>query len=299
MFQTFSIRHTLLLPLIATLMLACTEKIPVPDETPEQPLVSVNGIPITETDLNIQLNREEKDHDEMIKPGRNKELLENIILQELISQQALKLGLDSDPSYRKELKGMEAQVNARKRKRLTGLFRHDIWETTTISEQEATTYFAENESRLKTEVKVWKIMRRNEKEIRRDLADLASGTSFEEVAARRFPKLPQSMNKPWILDYLNWQQFPEVWWSALDEMEVGETSGIITTGQNHRFWIIKLIDRRQNPELDYQKNQARIKEILKQEKVEKRRQQSERELREQANIVYLKSVPIDQALGDE
>lgn len=297
-FQSRSILQFLLLALSAVLILSCSKQASVPDVIPKDVLATVNGVPITETDLIIQLIRSKKDHGEASKLDRNKKVLEGIIQRELSSRKALQLGLDHDPSYQEELKRMAAQHNAFKRNRLTALYQLDIWAKATASEEEARVYFEENESRIQTEVRVWKIQRGNEKEIRRDLDDLAAGMPFEEVAARRFADLPDSIGKPWELQkYLNWQQVPQAWRNALDEMDVGETSGIIT-GPKNRFWIIKLVARRNNPDLDYEKNQALIKQILTREKAEKLQQQSERELREQATIVYLKDPVIEQVLED-
>jgi parvulin-like peptidyl-prolyl isomerase len=130
--------------------------------------------------------------------------------------------------------------------------------------------------------------RRDSRKIEEDLKDLSSGASFEEVAKKRFPTLPTTGRRPWDLGYLRWQQVPKAWREVVDNLSPGTTSGIIS-GPNRRFWIIKLIDKRENPKLTFEDASPAIIEIIRSEKVEALRKRTQRELRERAQIVFLTS----------
>ena len=97
----------------------------------------------------------------------------------------------------------------------------------------------------------------------------------------------RSARKPWELGYLRWEQIPESWRDVVYGLSAGETSGVIR-GPNNRFWIIKLVDKRDNPAITYEAVKPRIMKMLTNEKVQRLSDQSNRVLREKAQIVYTK-----------
>ena len=143
----------------------------------------------------------------------------------------------------------------------------------------------ENAARIRTEFHVWQILGRKEGLIDRSLKELEQGKSFEEVARRLFPKLPKSAGTPWDLGYLRWKQVPKAWQSVIYDLNKGDVSDVIR-GPNNRFWIIKLIDKRENPEMTFENIKPTIMEVLKNAKIEKLRKQVEEDLRANANIVH-------------
>ena len=290
---------SLLLPLLATVAfgptLACgqsqststtnraTGTPPRPPRSAKDVLVTVNGTPICEADVRLAMKN--RSHGREIPPRHIKNVLEVIIQEELISQRAAELGLDTNPHYLDKLRQLEAQINAFKRKELSELFWLDISRRVEVSEAEARKFFAENAVRLGTEVHVWQILRRKEGLIQQALKDIDRGASFEEVARRQFPNLPEKAGQPWDLGYLKWKQIPGPWRSVVYDLEEGEVSGVIR-GPNNRFWIIKLIDRRRNPDITFESTKPVIVEVLKSEKIEELRKKTERDLRAKASIVY-------------
>lgn len=255
-----------------------------PPQSPKDVLATVNGTPIREADVSFTLSR--RGHDPEIPPEHRKDVLEAIIRRELIYQRAVELGLDANPSYQEKLRRMEAQLNAFKRNELSELFWREMAARTVISEAEAKKYFVENAARIRTELHVWQILLRKESLIDQALNDLKQGISFEEVAGRRFPQLPKMGGDPWDLGYLRWKQVPEPWHSVVYDLKKGEVSGVIR-GPNNRFWIIKLIDRRENPDITFDSIKATIMEVLKNAKIQELREQTDRDLRAKASIVYL------------
>lgn len=297
MFKTASV----LLPLLATMAFGPTPA-STHDQSPStasqaagtraQPsahtkdvLATVNGTPIGEVDVRFALSS--GGHKEHIPSEHRKNVLEVIIRRELIRQRAVALGLDANARYQEKLRRMEAQINAFKRKELSELFWRRIAGRAVVSEAGAERYFAGNAARIRTELHVWQILRRKKGLIDQDLIDLKHGTSFEDVAGRQFPKLPKTAGAPWNLGYLRWQQVPKAWRSVVYGLKKGEVSGVIR-GPNNRFWIIKLIDKRENPDITFESIQPTVMEVLKNAKIEELRAQTERDLRAKASIVYLK-----------
>ena len=270
--------------LASALTLSCNQE---PSSSTEGVVATVNGKPITDLDLLLNA-RKARGHQAAGTEADTKIILENIILQELASQRAVELGLDADPAYQEELRRLEAQVNALKRERLSeAFFQRGLIQKTQVSEAEARQYFAENTERLRTEIKVWQILRRDESQIQQAKNNLAQGMPFEDVAAKQFPNLPATVRKPWEMGYLRWNQVPEVWQSVIYDFKVGQTSDIIR-GPNNRFWIIKLIDKRENTDVTFEQIKPMIIDVLKNEKARRFREEIIRELRDKANIVYVK-----------
>jgi parvulin-like peptidyl-prolyl isomerase len=251
-------------------------------------LVTVNGVPIGKEDVRFVL-KSKRGHKGQETLTQAKDILKGIIQDELVYQRAIEIGLDADPNYQQELRKIEAQLNAFKRKELAKIFhRKQILKKVDVSDAEARQYFEKNVEWIKSEVHVWQILRRDSKEIEKDLEDLSSGSSFEEVARKRFPKLPTTGQRPWDLGYLKWQQVPQAWREVVYNLSPGSTSGIIS-GPNRRFWIIKLIDKQENPELIFEDVRPAIVEIIRSEKVETLRKRTQRELRERAQVVFFTS----------
>jgi len=263
---------------------SCNRSEPVP-AADAGVLATVNGVPITETDVLYETGNA-RQHQEDTPVDREK-ILQTIITRELAYRKALELGFDADPGYQEELGRMESQLNRLKRKELAEVFfERQVAGKAKVSDAEAREYFRQNETTIRSETRVWQILRRDERLIEEDLGDLRQGKPFEEVAGKRFENLLQMDRQPWDLGYLRWEQVPEVWWSVIGDLEAGDTSGIIR-GQGERFWIVRLVDRRQDPDTDYADVEPKIKVILKQKKMQQFREDVNHDLLEGARIVYV------------
>jgi hypothetical protein len=251
--------------------------------TPEV-LATVNGTPISRDDIIYRIRRT-KGHGELaLTEGDLKKLLDEIIQEELIYQQAMALGLDADPGYRQALARVMVQVNAYKRKKLSKVFfRREVTEKATISDAEAREYFAENAGRIRTELHVHRILKRKEADIQKIVQALEQGEPFESIARKQFPKLPQTAQKPWDMGYLEWKKIPEPWRNRLYALQVGAHSGILR-GPNSRFFIFKVVDRRENPDRTFADVEPAIKMILQIKKTHHLHQKALQELRDGAHI---------------
>ena len=107
-------------------------------QTPPSPasgvLATVNGVPITEEDVRYASARESA-HKTGGRAVTTKDLLEQIIQQELIYQRAVELGLEADAKYQEDLRKLEAQVKAFKRERLAQvLFQRETTKRAEVSD---------------------------------------------------------------------------------------------------------------------------------------------------------------------
>lgn len=281
--------------------LGCSARGPVKKRHTESPapdvLVTVNGHPITEEDLALKTrpSRHEagEDGDEpgddptaRLTAAQKKAQLETIVQQELEAQRAHELGLDQDPTYRQELSRLQASVDAFRRQRLVELYARHEREATKVTDADARRYFQENKEHLQTELHVLQILMRDERKIDEAHRAVQAGT-FEQVAAGMFPALPEGTRPPWDLGYLRYNQLPEPWRGVVDRLEDGGTSGIIR-GPRNRFWIVKVVERRRDPNIQFETWRANITEMLREERLVARRAETERSLRQKAKIRYIR-----------
>jgi hypothetical protein len=266
------------------LMVSCDRDQPSP-VLGEGVLATVNDVPVTEADIRFASARTGA-HGTEGAPTEKKEVLEDIIQQELAYQRAVELGLDRESAYQEQLAKIEAQVSAFKRSKLSAaFFQQEVAKRAAVSDEEARDYFERNAVQLRTEMHVWQILRRDSNSIEQALHDLVGGIPFQEVAGKGFPELPNLDRKPWDLGYLKWSQIPEAWRKVIQGLKIAETSDIIR-GPNNRFWIIRLVDMRENPAIVFGDAEPEIMKILRNEKQQKLQQEIQHELREPARIIY-------------
>lgn len=249
-------------------------------------LATVNGVPITEYDLK-QLSRRVV-HGEQVKPESSPVALETLVRNELVYQQALELGLDMNPEYRKKLNDIEAQVREFQRQQMEALFRDYVRSKAAVADSEAQDYFNRNSGKLQTTFHIWQIYYKGgEAEIVKAHKDIKSGIPFEKVAARRFPGLPRNMKAPWDLGYLHWSQIPPSWQDAIARLEPGQVSDIIK-GPGERFWVIKLVGKTADPKITFATEKERIVEFLKARKADELQASMLARMRSKSKIAFPK-----------
>jgi EpsD family peptidyl-prolyl cis-trans isomerase len=251
-------------------------------------LVTVNGVPIRASDLKYVLARDHRKK-KGVPAAKAKEVLDELIEQELARQRAEELGFDEDPEYVRKLRFMEAPLNDFKRTALRDLYyaKH-IGKQAKVDEAEAREHFKRNSELFKTEVRVFQILVRNdEAKIRAMKKELDEGAAFEEVAAQMFPKELPEGRKPWDMGYLRFDQVPAHFSHALENMKEGEVSGILR-GPKNRAWILELVDRRINDAITFESVQAPLTEALQTAKTAELRKQATELLRNKAKIVHVR-----------
>jgi peptidyl-prolyl cis-trans isomerase C len=227
-------------------------------------LATVNGVPITERDLAQRSKRAVMpgvpDHD------LSRNVVQTLVRDELIYQEAVRLGLDRYPEYRQKLADLQAQVRAFQRQEMAARYRTHVEGQAAVTDGEAREYFEANASRIRTRFHVLQILYKGDRsEIAKDEEDLKRGMPFEQVASRRFPGLPRDVKPPWDLGELYWHQLPQPWWDVVDRLEPGRISGVIQ-GENERFWLLELASKTVDPGITFETEKGRIVEILRHQK---------------------------------
>ena len=249
-------------------------------------LATVNGVPITERDVEHRskpaLMGGVPGHDA---PGN---VLQTVVRDELIYQKAVQLGLDREEEYLQRLENLEAQVRAFQRQEMSSRYRRYVQEHAAVTESEAREYFEKNASVIQTKFHILQIFLRGKyPEILNDHQAVKGGTPFEEVAWRRFAGFPREGKPPWDLGELSWHQLPPSWRGVVDRLEPGQVSDVIS-GENERFWMIKLAGKRVDPAITFATEKERIGEALRQKKADELHARMLAEMKDKASIVYSK-----------
>ena len=256
-------------------------KKPHPDVPAGKIVATVNGKILTELDLLTKLKTDS--HQDDLRPEYRKNVLELLVRDELVHQEVVRLGLDSDPGYAEPVRRMEAQLaQLRRNKAAEVYFRAEIMGKVEVTEEDARRFFEEQKARLGTELHLLQILRRSRASIDEAKAALDAGKSFEEVAQHDLVGVSPEQ-RAWDLGYLRWAQIPEAWQPVVEKLKPGEASGVLA-GPKDRFWIIKLVERRSTTP-DFAVEKAGLIATLKARRIEALRAEREQALRKQATIV--------------
>jgi peptidyl-prolyl cis-trans isomerase C len=242
-------------------------------------VATVGGEPITEADVGLV---REGGHGGA---GATSEAMavDDIVREQLAADRARALGLDDDPAYQAELHRRLAPIKAFERQRLSELYYRSLDADAKVDPAAVRAYFDQHETEIRTEIRVWQILDRDRAAIDQAAAQLAAGTTFEAVAGAKFPHLPTG-RPPWDVGYLRWNQVPAAWKPALAGMKPGDVSGVIA-GPRDRFWIIELVDRRQDPATTFETVRPVIEGLLRAERAQAARDAADQDLRAHARVV--------------
>lgn len=255
--------------------------------TSAEVLAKVNGAPITQLDVDIRLAADNHENAAPT-PEHKKTVLDTLVTREILAQKALAQGLDADPRYQDGLRKLEAQVAAFKRQELSELLlRKEGEKRSTPTDEDARAYFQKNEKQLRTQVHVLQILRRSENAIVEVRSQIDRGTSFEDAAKGLFPGLPEGQ-RPWDLGYLSFSKVPEQWRATVYDLKPGEMSGVLR-GPNERYWLIKLVDTREDTAMTFESVKDTLLADLKLNKMQRSREDLEKELRQGADVVMVAS----------
>jgi parvulin-like peptidyl-prolyl isomerase len=217
-------------------------------------LATVNGVAITEDDLNLRL---QAGHAGNITPQMREQALEDLIDEELLYQKGMKLGLDKDAKYQNALKVMEARMKAYKRAEMARMLKGSkIVSSVNVTNDDVKKYFAEHEAMIATDLHLLGIRFPDEGQAR-TASERMKSESFETVAREKFAHAPRGKAVPWDMGYLHWNQIPIEWVDAVYALKKGEVSGVLSS-QWSGTYIVKLVDRRKNPDAALERMSAGI-----------------------------------------
>lgn len=278
--------RTLTMCLGATVLsthVACTSA-PGPTAKSSAPVVArVNGVSLTEADVELALRSSAHVASAEMPPSeRRKGVIEGLIREELIRQKAVELGLEPEGAAADEVARLELQLAAARRRALNeAYFRQQIAAKAEPTDAQARAFFDANVSMIRSELHVWQILLRDEVQMAQAQRDLGEGVPFETVARRH---LPQGVGQPWDLGFLTWRQLPEPWRPVVEHLEPGEVSPLIR-GVGGRLWVLKLIERRMNPDLTFEHVKPQLFEDLKRRQLEQLALQVDQDLSAAAKVV--------------
>ncbi len=249
-------------------------------------LVTVNGVPITREEV-TSAARGPSSHGGSGAAETPEQTLDRLIGEELQSQQAMRRGLDREPGFRADLARAEASFREWRRSQLaTMLETQEQTARPAVSDADARAYYDANATRIRTEVHVEQILLRDEAAVARALAEVRGGAAFEEVARRQFAGIPDGAGHPWDLGWLRWNLVPAAWRDMAYTLPVGQTSNILR-GPNNRFWIIHVIERREQPELTFEAMRPAVLQVVQEERRLSQRLGASDALRRDAHIVFV------------
>lgn len=246
----------------------------------------VNGVPITELDLAQRVRQ--SGHDRSAAKADDPAVLETVIDDELVYERGVALGLGSDPRYQRKVAEMEAELATLKRREMADLvFAHEAKANATVSDADARAFYDKNTDRIRTSLHVEQLLYKGDRQAAiQALAEIRGGADFDDVAKKRFPTLPADRH-PWDLGFLRWEQIPDPWEDVVYKLQPGQVSDIIE-GAGDRYWIVKLVDKREDPATTFDATKARIVAVLERTRVAERRAEVVKKLRQEAKIDYRK-----------
>ena len=229
-------------------------------------LAKVNGTPLTEQDLTLASQPTGHGLEER-KTG-----LDHLIIEELFYQQGIKLGLDKDPSYQKQLKDLENKghgnaakspgfkryvANAMREEMARRILNTQIAAKVDVRVADAKQYYENNKTTISTDLHLGLLKYDTKGEADAALKRIRNGESFEAVARatdtgdkagteKEKVKPGAKAAKPsWDLGYLNWNAIPIDFVDTLYRMKPGEVSAVLGSPQGG-FQIVKMYGSRPN-----------------------------------------------------
>jgi hypothetical protein len=225
MVRMFSRLLVLLLPLLA----GCNER-------PGSRVVArVNGANLTVDDLSF---RPEPSHGAPAQA--RKRTVEDVVKQELLFQQGVRLGLDRDPSFRGRLATLRDQSPAALRVEVARrVFNTEIASQIEVTSAQGEKYYEANAERIGTQLHLGLIRTESKAQAEAILKKLREGASFESQAEEATGSASDRGRRPWDLGFVRWEEIPVEFTDAIYGLNPGEVSTILGS-QAAGFQIVKL-----------------------------------------------------------
>jgi peptidyl-prolyl cis-trans isomerase C len=231
----------------------------------EKVLATVNGVNITESDFNEELQSIPETYRKMVLANKNK-FLDDLVLQELLSQQAKKDGLDKDPEILKSLERVKTKLLAKK------VIEKQIISSVIVTDDEIKKYYDEHKAEFMEpdQVQASHILVRvqdpaNEAEDKAAkekaeglLKKVKDGADFSEVAKEN-SDCPSSSKGGDLGLFSKGQMVPE-FEEAVFSLKKDEVSGIVKT--KFGYHIIKLTDKKEARQMSFDEVKDQLKDKI-------------------------------------
>jgi len=187
-----------------------------------------------------------------------KRYLDEMIMETLLYEDAVRKGLDRDDEVKEVLK------EARKKILVAKLIKSEVEDNIRIADSEARQYYESHKEDFMTRP-LWRashILVSSEKEAQDILDKLSGGASFEELAKSR--SIDATASRGGDVGYFRTGQVVGEFEKTCLGLKVGESSGIVHT--QFGYHIIKLTDKKESMLEDYEKVKPVIENELKKKK---------------------------------
>lgn len=219
-------------------------------------------------------------------PLTPEQALEDLIDLELMAQRAQALGhrVEGGPAADG---GADAVLGrATRRQSLAKQFRmKELLLKAVVTPEEARAWFDANAAWVRSELEVQSMRVAGREAVGQAQGLLASGKSFEEVAAT-VDVGRGAEPRPGVAKRLRWSQVPPPWRAELERLTAGKISGPIADGAGG-FWLLKLLGRNEDPAVTFESAGPAVQAWLTAQKFEQQRESVVKELRGKAKIERL------------
>lgn len=188
----------------------------------------------------------------------NKRYLEEIIMEKLFYEAAIRKGLDRN----KEVAEIVSQ--AKKKIVIAKLVELEVDANIKITEDEMKQYYDLHKGEFKTPP-LWRashILVATEKEATDILDALSKGAKFEELAREK--SMDATASRGGDVGFFRAGQLVPGFEKACLKLEIGQTSGVVQT--QFGYHIIKLTDKKETGTEDFDKAKGKIENVLKKQK---------------------------------
>ena len=169
-------------------------------------IVTVNGSAITEDDLALFMDG---GHAVRETPEVRARMIEELVNQELLYQQGLKLGLGKDAKYRNQVTIMEMRLREFKRAEMARqVASTKIAASVNITEEDAQRYYRQNEPMITTDLRLFILRFRTEDEARSAYEKITAGATFETVAGQLRSMAALASTSDWDYGYSHLEPDP-------------------------------------------------------------------------------------------
>ncbi|MDO8536079.1 MAG: peptidylprolyl isomerase [Candidatus Omnitrophota bacterium] len=219
----------------------------------DKTLVTVADKPITVKDFRDKFSRLPK-HYQAVAEKNKKNLLDDMIVESLFLEDAVRKGIDKD----KEIK--EILVEAKKKIIIAKFVKTEVDDKVKVSEGDMKAFYEAHKDGFKTP-EMWRashILVANESEAKDVLAELSKGTPFEDIARAR--SIDATSSRGGDVGYFRKGQVVPEFENICIGLNVGQTSGIVHT--QFGYHIIKLTDKKTEALEPYETAKPKIENEL-------------------------------------
>ena len=243
-----------LLGVIPLIMLsACAKKISGDDKV----LATVSSKAITLKEFKSRIAKLPPYYQKIIEKNK-KRYLDEVILEMLLYEEAVRNGIDKD----KEVKEI---LNEAKKKIVTAKFiKNEVEDKVKVTDAEMRSYYEANKNEFKTQP-MWRashILVANEREARDILGELAKGADFAELARTR--SIDATASRGGDVGYFRSGQLITEFEKECLKLNIGQTSDVVHT--QFGYHIIKMTDKKEPAIKTFDEAKSDIETELRQRK---------------------------------